>query len=485
MLPQDQDLILKEKVKLYNNIGKINDCEGRLLAELEIYPTPRITWDFEILGNVQCNVPNSSVFQPDPLDPLKGYYFSIDKPFSRSEHYTVIGPARAMRGSTAQALYGEIEKTGHIFTFYLPNTRFQLTSNGQEILITKTTETVTCREVETKTAGRSIDLPIDDSWNIHLEIRNEALEWLKPENRNIGTLITSVGQLYQPKYKATKPETFSELQTITLKDTLERLKNLNWILSYANGGYLGSLYIHGEQYTPGQFHSVNPSFAVALASQTTPLEQLGYSWITSNSNLIAYLKCFSTFERMIQNTFWNNTFDFVLNQYFQATKPRMTWEITASAAGAALERLSYTILVEEETDATKQAKSKLLFAIRKNKEVETEYKEYCKSSKYQKEDEKYLTMTGIRLSLLLERIGLINDINPDKIQSFLDVRNDAVHPRVGTMTVEQRWQLIKQAIQWIDEVLLWRLGYSGEYLDRTRGISIDPRYDLSLRDSNW
>ena len=94
-------------------------------------------------------------------------------------------------------------------------------------------------------------------------------------------------------------------------------------------------------------------------------------------------------------------------------------------------------------------------------------------------------MTGIRLSLLLERIGLINDINPDKIQSFLDVRNDAVHPRVGTMTDEQRWPLIKQAIQWIDEVLLWRLGYSGEYLDRTQGISINSRYDLSLRDPNW
>lgn len=484
MLPKVQDLILKEKVKLYNNIAKINDCEGRLLAELEIYPTPRITWDFEILGNVQCNVPSSSVFQPDPLDPLKGYYFSIDKPFSRSEHYTVIGPARAMRGSTAQALYGDIEDTAHIFTFYLPNTRFQLTSNGQEMLITKTTETVTCREVETKTAGRAIDLPIDDTWNISLEIRNEALEWLKPENRNIGTLITSVGQFYQPKYKATKPETFSELQTITLKDALERLKNINWILSYANGGYLGSLYIHGEQYTPDQFHPANPSCAVALVSQTTPLEQLGYSWITSFSNLTAYLKCFSTFERMIQNTFWNNTFGFVLNQYFQATKPRMTWEITASAAGAALERLSYTILVEEETNATKKANCELLFSeIQRDRNQARQIWNLGQGS-----GQENITVTDKRLRLLLEKIGLTksrgyNDI--DNVPDFLKVRNDAVHPRVGTMTTEQRWQLIKQAIQWIDEVLLWRLGYSGEYLDRTRGISIDPRYDLSLRDSNW
>jgi hypothetical protein len=480
MLPQDKNLILKEKVKLYNNIAKINDCEGRLLAELEIYPTPRITWEFEMLGNVQCNVPRSAVFQSDPLNPLKGYYFSIDKPFYSGDYSTVIG-VRAMRGATAQALYGDIENTGHIFTFYLPNTRFQLTSNGQKGLTTQVTETATGKQVELKTGGKCIDLPIDDTWNISLEIRNEALEWLKPENRNIGTLITTVGQLYQPKYKATEPETFSELQTITLKDTLDRLKNLNWVLSYANGGYLGSLYVQGEQYTQDIFHHVITSCAVAQASQTTPLEQLGYSWMTSNSNLTAYLKCFATFEYMIQNTFWEDTFDFVLNQYFQATRPMVAWQIKASAAGAALERLSYTILVEEEIDATKKANYELLFDISKTQDA----KRYWKSPKYQKTDEKYLSVTGIRLSLLLERIGLFSDINPDKIQSFLDVRNDAVHPRVGTMTDEQRWPLIRQAIQWIDEVLLWRLGYSGEYLDRTQGISINPRYDLSLRDPNW
>ncbi|MEA5551380.1 hypothetical protein VB713_10390 [Anabaena cylindrica UHCC 0172] len=481
MLPQDKDLILKEKVKLYNNIGKINDCEGRLLAELEIYPTPRINWDFEIIGNVECDVPRSAAFQSVPLNPLKGYSFSIDEPFYSGDYSTVIGPVRAMRGSTAQALYGDIDKTANIFTFYLPNTRFQLTSNGQKGLITQTTETATGKQVELKTAGKCIDLPIDDTWNISLEIRNEALEWLKPENRNIGTLITTVGQLYQRKYKATEPETFSELQTITLKDILDRLKNLNWVLSYANGGYLGSLYVQGEQYTEDIFHHVITSCAVAQASQTTPLEQLGYSWITSYSDLTDYLKCFSTFERMIQKTFWKDTFEFVLNQYFQATRP-MTWEITASSAGAALERLSYTILVEEEIDATKKANYELLFDISKNKEA----KQYWNLlSKYQKTDEKYLSVTGIRLSLLLERIGLFCDINPDKIQSFLDVRNDAVHPRVGTMTTEQRWTLIRQAIQWIDEVLLWRIGYSGEYLDRSQGISINPRYDLSLRDSSW
>ncbi|MFO0173624.1 MAG: hypothetical protein ACK51W_14295, partial [Aphanizomenon sp.] len=156
MVPQDKDLILKEKVKLYNNIGKINDCEGRLLAELEIYPTPRINWDFEIIGNVECNVPHSAAFQLNPLNPLKGYSFSIDEPFCSGDYFTVIGPVRAMRGSTAQAFYGDIDKTANIFTFYLPNTRFQRMSNGQNVLTTQTTETATGKQVELKTGGKCI-----------------------------------------------------------------------------------------------------------------------------------------------------------------------------------------------------------------------------------------------------------------------------------------------------------------------------------------
>jgi len=50
MLPKKENLILTDKLVIYNNFAKINDCEGRLLAELQIYPTPRIIWDFEILG---------------------------------------------------------------------------------------------------------------------------------------------------------------------------------------------------------------------------------------------------------------------------------------------------------------------------------------------------------------------------------------------------------------------------------------------------
>jgi hypothetical protein len=162
----------------------------------------------------------------------------------------------------------------------------------------------------------------------------------------------------------------------------------------------------------------------------------------------------------------------------------MAWQVMASAAGAALERLSYTILVEDETNAAIKAKCELLFDIGQSNAARKGW------NLGRNPGQEEISVTGKRLRLLLERIGLTksrgyNDI--DDVPSFLEVRNDAVHPRVGSMTIEQRWKLINQAIQWIDEVLLWRIGYRGKYLDRIqqRGNSTTPRYDLTLRDSSW
>ena len=158
----------------------------------------------------------------------------------------------------------------------------------------------------------------------------------------------------------------------------------------------------------------------------------------------------------------------------------------ASAAGAALERLSYTILVEDETNSTKKANCALLFGI-SGKERQNAQQRWNLGKGPGQED---ISVTGKRLRLLLERIGITKSRGYDDIDDvplFLEVRNDAVHPRTGSITVEQRWKLINQAIQWIDEVLLWRIGYRGKYLDRIqqRGNSTTPRYDLTLRDSSW
>ena len=96
-----------------------------------------------------------------------------------------------------------------------------------------------------------------------------------------------------------------------------------------------------------------------------------------------------------------------------------------------------------------------------DKFLNKQYAQYWKCLKYRKGSGEYLSQVGIRLSCLLERVGLTQDQDADAIQSFLDVRNDSVHPRVSSMTIDQHSQLIGKAIQWVDEILLWRIGYNG------------------------
>lgn len=485
MLPKDKDLVLKEKVKLYNNVAKINNCEGRLLAELSVYPKPSIVWEFEILGEHQCNFPYSAPWTPDLLNSLVGYLFRIEKPKCNSS-LSDIGPLSSLRGSAAQAVYGDMESTAHKFVFYLPNTRFQ-SIGRQDRLIQTLRRAESGIEVGQSEAGRSVGLSLDNTWSIDLSIQHDALAWLDSNKQKIGALITTVGRLYQPKYKATEPETFLGLQSITLSHALERLENLSRFLSYANGGYIGPLYIEGCEYTQDRKQPVRTSCATALAFHTTSLDRLGASWLTTASDLKGYMECFPTFECMMQNSVWQEIFEFVLAKYFQATQPTITWQDVASAAGAALERLSYIILLEEKIDANQRADHELLFKAEKDKQESKRYEKRWRRPEYKKKDGKYLSQAGIRLSVLLEQIGLVADRDSDNIQAFLDVRNEATHPKASSVPVEQRWKLINQAIQWVDEILLWRVGYGGKYLDRldNLGYSTKPRCDLSLRNLTW
>ena len=488
MIPTDKDLILRKKVKLYNNLAKINDCQGRLLAELEIYPTPRLTWEFETLGEIQGNFPHGASWKPDSLTSLVGYSFLMENTVCTEERSRNIGPSEALRGEAKQAVYGEVNDLANSFIFYLPNTQFQSKRACQNLIVRNLKDLSNNKEIGSSEEGRYGVASIDEDWEIRLDIRKASLEWLNPRDRNMGTFITTIGQLRQTKFDVSDPKTFSSLNKVTLYNALERIKSLCWLLSYVNGGYIGPLYIEG--YKAPQDESNVPQFscAAALSFKTTPLEKIGQSWLTESSDLNALLSCFSAFEKMMRDPLWRETFDFTLIQYFQAIQPdQVGWPVRASAVGAALERLSHMLLIDEETNQQKKSSYELLFNIKKDREENKQYAQCWKCLKYKKGNGEYLSQTGIRLSCLLERVGLTQDQDADAIQSFLDVRNDSVHPRVSSMTIDQRSQLIGKAIQWVDEILLWRIGYNGQYLDRSQSWikSISPRYDLKLRDSGW
>jgi hypothetical protein len=454
MFPKTKDLLLKKRIRLYNNIAIVPDCQCRLLAELEV---------------TNFSIPNHK---------LIGY---IDKVF---RHFN-----NAIEGTAARANYEGGLEEAHIITFYLPNTRFQFTSNSQVCSQRIERETESNREIFKGEEARCIKVAVDNNWTIRLKILQDSLDWLNPENRNTGTLITAVGELYPSKLEESQNP---PLPTISLDSALERLKILSWLLSYANGGYIQPLYVVGCHLNQDQDFSAQIPHAIALASQTTPLERLGGSWVVEDSDIKAYLACLPVLERMMQQPFWQEAFDFILAQYFQAIQPgTVAWQVAASAISAALERISYTILVEEESDTGKRDNNNLLFKDNKNEEEKSRYKQFwkCNDYSYRSPDGKnsYFSQRVIRLSVLFERIGLDEARDLNLIQAFISIRNNAVHPISSDTTMEERNKLIHKATQWLDEVLLWRLGYCGSYRDRpdNKGYATEQRYKLRLRNSQW
>jgi hypothetical protein len=302
------------------------------------------------------------------------------------------------------------------------------------------------------TEGRFLDVPISDDWTVYLETRQDALSWLNPNQRNTGTRITTVGNLYHPN-SGTK--SIDDLPTLSVNDATDLLSEFCQLLSFANGGYFGPLYIEGYRKKGGLQFS-----AAVLAFRSTPLEQLGSSWLSATSDLEAFIGCFPTFHSMMSTPPWSEVFSLILEWYFQAIQPQNSqmpgkpWPIVANALGAGLERLCVTILVRE-------------LEIRG------------------------LNNLSERIEILLKQIGITKERgygDLDFVQAFVDLRNEASHPTPAvSISDDTRDYVLRLAIQWIEETLLWRLGYDGKYRDyyKNHKGSTEPRYDLSTRDPSW
>jgi hypothetical protein len=494
MPPKKENLILTDKLVIYNNFAKINDCEGRLLVELQIYPTPRIIWDFEIMGEQECDF--LTIFDNNNL---KQSFFMGNS--LRVEALSVIrfNLGGSASGSASKVFFGDPEDRAHTFHFCITNTKFL----EQCITQDRYEETVCEKRVNSEESnnalrsrriiGRFIEVSVNSIWSVRLEIMEDSLNWLNKEQGNIGTRLTGIDTIYQPKRAEAADDFPDSLTSLTITEAQEMIGNLCRLLSYANGGFVAPIFIESEKYNPEEQEIPRIQTVSALTRtdyQVTSLEQLGSSWLTELSNLKAFVSCFSNFEKMLTQPFWKDTFYFVLIQYFQATRYG-DWQVAASSTGAALERLSHAILVEDETDPTKRQPFKNLFS--SDRRTRDPANQSLGSG---------TKVTETRLRCLLERIGLTSGRGYNDVQIFLDVRNDAVHPKVGGMTLEERWRSIFQGIQWIDEVLLWRLGYDGKYLDRitcaamvfpipgstpitSSTLEITPRYNLCSRDPNW
>lgn len=435
MLPEDKDLILRKSISLYNNNAHFSGSEGRLSANFEIFPIPRISWSFERLG--PSDIPLPRCWEHSQTPAINGYCFSIEEPRITNES-SRIGPSETRSGDTTRVSFGNIQTPGHSFKFYIPNLRCIHETFPKGKIITKYYDSSDQeQEIGLREHGCYLQIEIGNYWLLKIFSSQDSRTWLESRARNIGTLLTAEGTL-RPKNSPHGLENFDQApKELTNAEFTEFTESLGAFLSFPNGGYTRPLYTEISQYRKEQDDitiSKQQLAGIATNYLTTTLEDLAQTWVTNGVSLQSYLDCFLCFRQMMRQQQWKDSFHFVLNQYFQATSPKYKgWQIRASSIGAALERLSHTVLVQDELDTARKAKYDLLFNHRKTKQAR---REWNLGNKAGQED---ISKTEKRTCLLLERIGLSRQRNfgadLDNVSKFLNLRNESVHPKQSDRAV--------------------------------------------------
>lgn len=444
----DKDLIgQQEGVELFNNIGHLDSLEGRLTVWLTINQTPRVHWEFETargeynFDSLSFDPPPQKLTSWDGSDPQ----LVVGKPTFTFRG----GQRRQSRGYAEQALYGDINAGAHYFDFYLPNTVFLREATGGDLAAI--TKALKCE---------SFVVEISNDWSVELSTNQEALDWLKPEVQNRGSMITLKIRLFQTKQPSTK---IQDLLSISLSDASKTLSDLCLMLSYINGGYVKSIYAIAKKFVHKTDRVIIEDVSsLAEAPLIGSQEELGQGCIRyfGMKDLLNFVQCFTTFQRMLQTPHWKEKWIVLLEWYFQAI-PRASGRgrnvllpVAANALGTLLENLARIILVEEGTFSNNQFKQ--------------------------------LSLKD-RINELLSRLGISGDNLV--VDNFVAIRNNSTHAKSTALSLTdmQQWEVVQKAVQWVDEVVLWRLGYGGQYRERSlypiQGIQ--PRYDLSQRDPSW
>ena len=465
----DTELInQKGEVELFNNVGNFDNFEGRLTVWLAISQTPRVHWEFEVARG-EYNL-DSLTFSPQKLTSWSG---SDPKLVIEKPTVTFCGGARKqIRGYAEQALYGDINIGAHYFDFYLPNTDFMREATGGNLA-------ATMQALDSK----SFIVEINNDWSVELSTTQTAIDWLSPELQNRGSMITLKVRLFQTKQPSTKVQ---DLLKISLADANKIISDLCLMLSYINGGYVKSVYGIAKKFIKDDNDRISIEYVAALAETPLilPQEELGQSCIRhlGINDLLSFIRCFPAFHAMLNTAYWQEKWVVLLEWYFQAI-PRLTGRrrnvllpVVANALGTLLENLARIVLVEDEA--------------KKCSECFTEIQEQ-RPNKNKKTPEKKLTFDDL---FLKERIKLLHCcicISDEKlVNDFVSIRNNSTHAKSEQLllTPMQQWEVMWKAVQWVDEVILWRIGYEGRYRERdfkNQILGIQPRYNLSSRNENW
>lgn len=454
------DFILKDKLNIYNNRAKSGDSLGRLSVIYNIYPAPAIFWEYESESKA-INLPDYDG-NGKLILPFECNSFSIVDPFlyPSDELEVHLSGGERMTGSTTRAVVGNPTITGKSFTFYLPNAKFQEVGLlGKNFLVKEITYK---KSKETEEFGGNfregfLETDIGNGITLKMHTPTESIDWLRKQ-RSIGTYITTRGEL------------FAQTEML-ISDVADLLDDVALLLSFANGGSIAPLVVKMHQRGFKEEYPI-----VYTAFVVDPIEHVADTWLDWKSEIGNLLKCFPTFQKMLQSDQWRENYWLILMWYFQAIQPSgiqlgsKVWPVVANALGAALEKLASIVLVEEV-----KILSNTEFNNKKNMHFENKIRKLLETIGIDSIGPKY--DTGI------PEIGA-----QDAIWWFKELRNDATHPKSNRKwTSEELTVILSNAIQWVEETLLWRLGYSGGYCDRSRnGKFIEaPRYNLSSRNVAW
>lgn len=446
-----RDLILKDSHSIYNNLATIENIKGRLTSELQITPNPLVSWEFECLDkdelkNLKEKELEKLLFEK-PLNSIIANYIKIIHPYCRKlkcriERENANGCSELnASGFSKEFCIGDLNKKINGLTFSIPNFRVHAISKEHNLSKDDT------RWKYGEKDSFVVEKTLLDNWMISFETYHSSFEWLDPINRNTGILLTSMGGLYQNDKE--------EKKDIGFWDILKIIEQLFLLFSFANGGYTYPILYEGHRLPPEAGYSASVFKYFDSRYRITPLEQLADTWFIRESGLSKLIQCYKTFASVFDSKNWHDSFLFILANYFLAISTH-SWQIAASSTGTILERLAFLLLIEDERDIETRKKNMELFRPRRSKE---------------------------RLIKTLTKIGLTKDRDIDDIDyidKFIGVRNEAVHPIAGEMTEKERWKYIRYGIQWTEEIILWKLEYSGWYRDR---ISSSKRENRSYQAS--
>lgn len=462
----DRDLVgQQENIELFNNIGHLDNLEGRLTVWLTINQTPRVHWEFEAARG-EYNF-NSLSFDPPPQK-LTSWDGSNPQLVVGKPTFTFRGGQRRQsRGYAEQVLCGDIDADAHYFDFYLPNTDFMRVgvSSGDEDDSERNISALN-RNIEVIKKALNCDsfkAEIGNNWSVELFTTSAALDWLKPKAQNRGSMITLKVRLFQSKQASTE---IQDLLRISLPNANKTLSDLCLMLSYINGGYVKPIYAIAKKFVNLETDRIviENTASSAEAPLVVPQEELGEGFIRcfGMKDLLDFVECFPTFQRMLQTPHWKEKWIILLEWYFQVIpipsgrRRNVLLPVVANALGTLLENLARIILVEEGTLSNTKFNRKGYFL-------------------------------KDRIKDLLSRLGIVGDSSV--VDEFVAIRNNSTHAKSTALSLTdmRQWEVVQKAVQWVDEVVLWRLGYGGQYRERSLYLNqgIQPRYDLSRRDPSW